>query len=77
MDFEIIHEHSVSYSVTVVHSESGESEETMMSPVTSLSISQLLDHCRRQEFTVQSIVNDQYYSQPESLVHYPNSKLAA
>ena len=75
MDFEIIHEHSVSYSVTVVHSESGESGETMMSPVTSLNVSQLLDNCRRQEFTVQTVVNDQYFSQPESLVHEPNSKL--
>ena len=77
VDFDIVHEHSVSYSVTVVHSESGESEETMMSPVTSFSITQLLDNCRRQEFTVQTVVNDQYFSQPESLVHYPNSKLAA
>ena len=68
-DFEIIHEHSVSYSV---NSESGESEETMMSPVTSLSISQLLDNCRRQEFTVQTIVNDQYFSQTSS---YFTSKL--
>ena len=67
MDFDIIHEHSVSYSVTVVHSESGESEETMMSPVTSLDVSQLLDHCRRQEFTVHTIVNDQYFSQTSSL----------
>ena len=77
MDFEIIHKHSVSYSVTVVNSESGESEETMTSPVTTLNISQLLDNCRRQEFTVQTIVNDQYFSQPESLVYDPNSKLAA
>ena len=75
MDFEIIHDYSVSYSVTMVHSESGESGETMMSPVTSLNISQLLDNCRRQEFTVQTVVNDQYFSQPESLVHEPNSKL--
>ena len=77
VDFEIIHEHSVSYSVTVVHSESGESGETMTSLETSLNISQLLDNCRRQEFTLQTVVNDQYFSQPESLVHYPNSKLAA
>ena len=72
MDFEIIHEHSVSYSVTVVHSESGESGETMMSPVTSLSISHVLDHCRGQEFTVRTIVNDQYFSQTSS---YFTSKL--
>ena len=77
VDFDIVHEHSVSYSVTVVHSESVESEETMTSPETSLSISQLLDNCRRQEFTIWTIVNDQYFSQPESLVHEPNSKLAA
>ena len=76
VDFDIVHD-SVSYNVTVVHSESGESEETMMSPVTTLSISQLLDNCRRQQFTVQTVVNDQYFSQPESLVHDPNSKLAA
>ena len=76
-DFEIIHEHSVSYSVTVVHSESNKSGETMMSPVTTLSISHVLDNCRRQQFTVQTIVNDQYFSQPESFVHDPNSKLAA
>ena len=76
-DFDIVHEHSVSYSVTVVHSESGESEETMMSLVTTLNISQLLDNCSRQEFTVQTVVNDQYFSQPESLVHDPDSKLAA
>ena len=67
VDFDIVHEHSVSYSVTVVHSESGESEETMMSPVTSLNISQLLDNCRRLEFTVQTVVNDQYFSQTSSL----------
>ena len=66
MDFEIIHEHSVSYSVTVVHSESGESGETMISLETSLNISQLLDNCRRQEFTVRTIVNDQYFSQTSS-----------
>ena len=77
VDFEIIHEHSVSYSVTVVHSETGESGETMMSPVTTLSISHVLDHCRRQEFTVQTVVNDQYFSQPESFDRDPNSKLAA
>ena len=77
VDFEIIHEHSVSYNVIVVHSESGESGETMMSPVTSLNVSQLLDSCRRQEFTLQTVVNDQYFSQPESFVHDPNSKLAA
>ena len=77
LDFEIIHEHSVSYSVTVVHSESGESEETMMSPVTTLSISHVLDNCSRQEFTVQTVVNDQYFSELESFVHDPDSKLAA
>ena len=77
VDFDIVHEHSVSYSVTVVHSESGESGETMMSPVTTLNISQLLDHCRRQEFAVQTVVNVVYLSQPESFVHDPNSKLAA
>ena len=76
-DFDIVHEYSVSYSVTVVHSESGESGETMMSPVTTLNILHVLDNCSRQEFTVQTVVNDQYFSQPEPFVHDPDSKLAA
>ena len=63
--------------MTVVHNESEDSEVTMMSPVTSLNVSQLLDNCRRQEFTVQTVVNVVNLSQPESFVHDPNSKLAA
>ena len=72
-----MYEHSISYNVTVVHSETDEREETMMSLETTLSISHVLDNCRRQEFTVQTVVNDQYFSQPEPFVHDPDSKLAA
>ena len=78
MDFEIIHEHNASYTVKVVNSETGERGKTIISLIkTSVNISQLLDPCRGQRLTVQTIVDDQYFSQPESFVHYPNSKPVA
>ncbi|CAI8024274.1 hypothetical protein GBAR_LOCUS14113, partial [Geodia barretti] len=50
VDFEIIHQFRVVYLVNETDRESG---ETMMSHEASLNISHVLDHCRRQEFTVQ------------------------
>ena len=36
---------------------SGERVESLTSNETSLNVSQYLDHCSRQEFTVQALVN--------------------
>jgi hypothetical protein len=69
VDFEIIHQFRVVYLVNETDRESG---ETMMSHETSLNISHVLDYCSRQEFTVQTLVNDIFYSQPVSFVHDPN-----
>ena len=74
VDFNIIHECNISYLVTVLHRESGEREEKMMSHETSLNISHVLDHCRRQEFTVQTLVNDIFYSQSSSYLTNPSGE---
>ena len=74
LDFNITHECNISYLVTVLHRESGEREEKMMSHETSLNISHVLDHCRRQEFTVQTLVNDIFYSQSSSYFTNPSGE---
>ena len=71
MDFEIIHEFRVVYLVNETDRESG---EIMMSREASLNISRLLDHCRRQEFTVQTLVNDFFYSQSSSYLTNPSGE---
>jgi hypothetical protein len=70
VDFEIIHEFRVVYLVNETDRESG---ETMMSHETSLNISHVLDHCWRQEFTVQTLVNDFFYSQSSSYLTNPSA----
>ncbi|CAI8024268.1 hypothetical protein GBAR_LOCUS14113 [Geodia barretti] len=70
VDFEIIHQFRVVYLVNETDRESG---ETMMSHETSLNISHVLDHCRRQEFTVQTLVNDIFYSQSSSYLTNPSA----
>jgi hypothetical protein len=70
VDFEIIHEFRVVYLVNETDRDSG---ETMMSHETSLNISHVLDHCWRQEFTVQTLVNDFFYSQSSSYLTNPSA----
>ncbi|CAI8024278.1 hypothetical protein GBAR_LOCUS14113 [Geodia barretti] len=70
VDFEIIHQFRVVYLVNETDRDSG---ETMMSHESSLSVSRLLDHCRRQEFTVQTLVNDIFYSQSSSYLTNPSA----
>ena len=59
-EFEIVHEHNISYLVNVSDGDSGEGEESLPSQETSLNISQFLDHCRRQELSVQALVNGHF-----------------
>ena len=63
---------NISYLVNVTDRDSGERGETLTSNETSLNISGVLDHCRGQEFTVQTRVNDKFYSQAASFSHEPN-----
>ena len=64
VDFQIIHEFGISYLIN--ETDSGERGQTMVSHETSLGISHVLDYCKRQEFTVQTVVNDLYHSQNSS-----------
>ena len=59
-EFGIVHEHNISYLVNVSDRDSGEGEGSLPSQETSLNISQFLDHCRRQEFSVQALVNGHF-----------------
>ena len=59
-EFEIVHEHNISYLVNVSGGDSGEGEESLPSQETSLNISQFLDHCKRQELSVQALVNGHF-----------------
>jgi hypothetical protein len=70
VDFEIIHQFRVVYLVNETDRESG---ETMMSHETSLNISHVLDYCSRQEFTVQTLVNDLFYSQSSFYLTNPSA----
>ncbi|CAI8024276.1 hypothetical protein GBAR_LOCUS14113 [Geodia barretti] len=70
VDFEIIHRFRVVYLVNETDRDSG---ETVISHESSLSVSRLLDHCRRQEFTVQTLVNDIFYSQSSSYLTNPSA----
>ena len=66
-EFELDHEFTISYLVNVTDRDSsGERVESLASNETSLNVSQYLDHCSRQEFTVQALVNGQL-SQSRSL----------
>ena len=64
MDFEIVHGYSISYLIN--ETDSRQRRRTMVSHETSLDISHVLDYCRRQEFSVQTVVNDLYHSQNSS-----------
>ena len=59
-EFEIVHEHNISYLVNVSDRDSGEGEESLPSQETSLNISQFLDHCKRQDLSVQALVNGHF-----------------
>ena len=66
-DFEMDHGFTISYLVNVTDRDSsGERVESLASNETSLNVSQYLDHCSRQEFTLQALVNDML-SQSRSL----------
>ena len=66
-EFELDHWFTISYLVKVTDRDSsGERVESLASNETSLNVSQYLDHCSRQEFTVQALVNGQL-SQSKSL----------
>ena len=66
-EFELDHGFTISYLVNVTDRDSsGEKVESLASNETSLNVSQYLDHCSRQEFTVQALVNDML-SQSRSL----------
>ena len=56
-EFEIVHEHNISYLVNV---SGGEGEGSLPSQETSLNISQFLDHCKRQDLSVQALVNGHF-----------------
>ena len=57
-EFELDHGFTISYLVNVTDRDSsGERVESLASNETSLNVSQYLDHCSRQEFTVQALVN--------------------
>ena len=57
-EFELNHGFTISYLVNVTDRDSsGERVESLASNETSLNVSQYLDHCSRQEFTVQALVN--------------------
>ena len=70
-DFVLTTTMNISYHVTVRDREGGEREQTLISHETSLDISHVLDYCRRQEFTVQTVVNDLYHSQNSSYISNP------
>ena len=55
-EFELDHGFTISYLVNVTDRDSsGERIESLASNETSLHVSQYLDHCSRQEFTVQAV----------------------
>ena len=56
--FQLFLHYTISYLVTVRDIENGEKGETLFTNETSLNVLQVLDDCRRQEFTVQILVND-------------------
>ena len=57
-EFYLDHGFTISYLVNVTDRDSsGERIESLASNETSLNVSQYLDHCSRQEFTVQALVN--------------------
>ena len=67
-EFELDHGFTISYLVNVTdRGSSGERVESLASNETSLNVSQYLDHCSRQEFTVQALVNVML-SQSRSLI---------
>ena len=63
--FELTTDINISYLVNVSDRDSGERKESLPSQETSLNISQFLDHCKRQELSVQALVNG-HYSQSSS-----------
>ena len=66
-EFELDHGFTISYLVNVADRDSsGERVESLASNETSFNVFQYLDHCSRQEFTVQALVNGQL-SQSRSL----------
>ena len=73
-EFELDHGFTISYLVNVIDRDSsGERVENLASNETSLNVSQYLDHCRRQEFTVQALVNG-ILSQSSSLTTDSNGE---
>ena len=66
--FQMFINYSITYLVTVRDVESGE-EETLIADETTLNLTDVLDVCRRQEFTVQTQVNDTLYS-PQSSSYF-------
>ncbi|CAI8027586.1 hypothetical protein GBAR_LOCUS15751, partial [Geodia barretti] len=64
--FRVFTNYNISYFVTVRDMESGENGETWSANETSLNVSQVLDDCRRQTFTVQTLVNDMVSGQSSS-----------
>ena len=57
-EFELDHGFTISYLVNVTDRDSsGERVESLASNETSLNVSQYLDHCSRQEITIQTLVN--------------------
>ena len=57
-EFELNHGFTISYLVNVADRDSsGERVESLATSETSLNVSQYLDHCSRQEFTAQALVN--------------------
>ena len=58
-EFDLDHGFTISYLVNVTdRGNSGERVESLASSETSINVSQYLDHCKSQEFTVQALVNE-------------------
>ena len=69
--FRIFTGYSISYLMTVRDIESGEEGETLFANETSLNVSQVLDDCRRQTFTIEILVNDTQSGQSSSYITTP------
>ena len=74
LGFDITLEHNLTYYVTVRDRDSEGNGESLTSHETSLDISHVLDYCRRQEFTVQTVVNDIYHSQSSFFITNPSGE---
>ena len=60
--FELTTELDISYTVYVTDRDTVDSALSLTTPTTYLNISDILDSCTRQEFTVQAVINGEFNS---------------